>query len=172
MKEESFKVDAFNERGNTGILGRMHDVLGHNLATAQISIDRSLSILIGDPSLDRNVDIVTNRGTDEFYRASRIGSEAINRTTLIPIMRQMNSEAKDFSSLHADLWSQSFIDSQTLTEDYRTILNEVESSPLIPKTGLGKRLDMIYRLIKTADSREKNRDVFACEMNGFDQHFR
>ena len=172
MKEEVFKVDAFGERGSTGILGRMHDVLGTDLATGEIAIDRALTILIGDPSFGRNVDIVPNRGTDEFYQVTREGSEASSRDSLISIMREMNSQAHEFSSFHANLWSQSFINSQTLTAEYSEILSKVDSSSLIPtSTKIGRQLGMIYRLIKAAGARRKNRDVFCTEMNGFDQHF-
>ncbi|KAL7542381.1 hypothetical protein ACHAXR_012259 [Thalassiosira sp. AJA248-18] len=171
MKEECFRVDAFNERDNTGLLGRMHDVLGNKLSTAQISINKSLSILIGDPALKRNVDILNHRGADEFYRATRPGTNANSRERLIPRMSKLNSEAQDFSSINAELWSQSFTDAQSLTASYRKTLESIESSPLIPRSGLGKQLDMIYRLIGRAARRGKNRDVFACEMEGFDQHF-
>ena len=70
MKEESFNVDAFNERDNTGVLGRMADVLGNSMATAQISINQRLSNLVGDPTLGRKVDIVQDRGNgvEQFYR--------------------------------------------------------------------------------------------------------
>lgn len=48
MKEESFNVDAFNERDNTGVLGRMGDVLGNSMSASQISIDKPLSNLVGE----------------------------------------------------------------------------------------------------------------------------
>ena len=48
MKEESFNVDAFNERDGTGVLGRMGDVLGNSMSASQISIDKPLSNLVGE----------------------------------------------------------------------------------------------------------------------------
>ena len=47
MREEGFDVDAFNNRDNTGVLGRMNDVLGNKMATGQTSIDKILGILVG-----------------------------------------------------------------------------------------------------------------------------
>lgn len=84
----------------------------------------------------------------------------------------MNAKVEPFSSMHANLWSQYLIDSQTLTGEYRRWIDEVSSSPLIPRTVLGRQLDTVYRLIMSNDSRGKNRDTFAIEMTGFDQHFR
>ena len=76
MKEESYNVDAFNARDNTGILGRMTDVLGNSMATGQISIDRRLSIVVGDPTIGRKVDIISKggNGVDTFYRVNMAGT--------------------------------------------------------------------------------------------------
>lgn len=178
MKEEGFYVDAFHKRGLTGVLGRLADVLSRTMSTGQIAIDRMLSVNIGDPSLKRDVDIVTKRGTDPFIQSEIPGaSEKGRRTTLIDMMNRLNTQNKpDISSFHSELWSQSFIDSQTLTEEYRLVLDEVDGSPSIPDTKLGKKLDMIFRLILSANResgkrRSVNRDFLAVEMDGYDQHF-
>lgn len=74
MKEEGFKVDVLRERDNTGVLGRMADVLGsNNMSVGQIAIDRSLSNVVGDPTLGRKVDILSRdgNGADSFYRVHR-----------------------------------------------------------------------------------------------------
>lgn len=68
MREESFKVDAFNQRGQTGILGRMADILGNSMRTSKISIDSSSNTLVGDPSLGLATDVIGSRGPDRFYQ--------------------------------------------------------------------------------------------------------
>ena len=75
MQEESFNVDAFNERDRSGILGRMTDVLSNSMATSQIAIGKSLSNLVGDPSLGRKVDILSSSddGAEEFFRVNVAG---------------------------------------------------------------------------------------------------
>lgn len=65
-------VDAFNERYNSGILGRMNDVLGNSMATGQIAMKTLQANLVGDPSLGRKVDIlgVYGNGVNPFYRVN------------------------------------------------------------------------------------------------------
>jgi hypothetical protein len=108
MKEEGFNVDAFNERDNSGVLGRMNDVIGNSMATGQISIDRHLGNLLGDPTLGRKVDILSQHGNgvNQFYRVNMSGPNTSKRDHLLPIMRQLNSKANEGSSINADLWSQ------------------------------------------------------------------
>ena len=71
------------------------------------------------------------------------------------------------SSIHANLWSQTFLDSQERSEEYLEILEGVGRSNLINnRTRLGQQLDMAYRMIKAAGMglRSVNRDVIALEM--------
>ena len=86
-------------------------------------------------------------------------------------MRNLNSQAKDLSNIHSGLWSQSFIDAESDTDIYRTLLKTVPGSNKIPNTDLGRQLNMVYRLMKLRTNRGVDRDVFACQIGGFDQHF-
>lgn len=45
MKDELFKVDAFRERDETGVLGRMQDILGNNRAARKIAIGKAMNNL-------------------------------------------------------------------------------------------------------------------------------
>ena len=112
------------QNDRSGVLGRLADVLSRTMSTGQIAIDRMLSVNIGDPSMNRDVDIVTKRGTDPFIQSEIPGaSEKGQRTNLIDIMQKLNRHHESgISSFHSELWSQSFIDSQTLTEEYRSVL--------------------------------------------------
>ena len=82
------------------------------------------------------------------------------------IMRSLNPQAEYLSNIHSNLWSQAFINSESETSNYRSMLATVPKSSLIPNTGLGQRLNMIYRLILLRDQRSVDRDVFACQMGG------
>eukprot|EP00956_Cyclotella_meneghiniana_P035458 scaffold115176_cov24-Cyclotella_meneghiniana.AAC.2 len=114
MKEESFKVDAFQERDDTGILGRMTDILGNSMSTSKVSIDRNSDILAGDPTLGLKVDVVGGRGPDEFYTKDIYN---LKQTIL-----SLNNDTSDGSSIHSDLWSQNLIDSYTKSDNYLSIL--------------------------------------------------
>jgi len=168
MKEESFNVDAFNERDNSGVLGRMADVLGNSMATAQIAIDKSLSNLVGDPTLGRKVDIISRNGNgvNQLYRVNLPGPTESKRDALLDTMSKLNSKTNQQSGIHAELWSQVFVDSKHESEEYREWL-----SSEIGNTSMGSQLNMIFRLIKLRETRNVNRDVFSCELSGFDQHF-
>ena len=71
MKEESMKVDG-NGASDTGIMGRIADVMGKDLAVGQVTLDKTLQILFGDPAVGRKVDVVSSKkeGVDQFYRVS------------------------------------------------------------------------------------------------------
>ena len=143
MKEESFKVDAFKERDDTGIIGRMTDILGNSMSTSKISIDGNSDILVGDPTLGLQVDVVGARGPDEFYKKDIYG---IKQSIIA-----LNNRTAEGSSIHSDLWSQNLIDSYNKSDNYLNMLDTVSGSSLFDDTdsdGLGRRFQMVLRLIK------------------------
>ena len=174
-QEESFNVDAFNERENTGVLGRMNDVLGNSMATGQIAITRMLANLVGDPSLGRKVDVLSSRGDGinafdpgvsqmSVFRhpaTSSICDSLSNKVSLahlrqssefVTLIRELNSEHETGSGMHANLWSQALIDSDTESEDYRADLGTVpritansNTPPYLPDTHVGNQLAQILR---------------------------
>ena len=87
-------------------------------------------------------------------------------------MNEMNTVSQDYSSFHAEVWSQSFVDSQNRTEAFREVLiKRVPPHPSIPDTRLGTQMNVVYQLITAAaafDHRKVNRDAFAVEMGGYD----
>ena len=66
----------------------------------------------------------SRQGPDPFIQSEIPGaSEKGRRTNLIDIMQKLNKQHQSgISSFHSDLWSQNFIDSQALTEEYRLVL--------------------------------------------------
>lgn len=140
MKEESFKVDAFKERDDTGILGRMTDILGNSMSTSKVSLDGNSDILLGDPTLGLNVDVMGGRGPDQFYQKDVYG---IKQSIL-----SLNNVTSAGSSIHADLWSQSLIDSYNKSDNYLSMLESVSGSNLFSSNGLGRQFQMVLRLIK------------------------
>lgn len=144
MREESFKVDAFNQRGQTGILGRMADILGNSMRTSKISIDSSSNTLVGDPSLGLATDVIGSRGPDRFYQKDDYNI----KDTIF----ELNKATSETSSIHADLWSQSFVDSEDTSDNYLNLLQSVSNSNLFSANGLGSQFQMVLRLIKLRKS--------------------
>lgn len=125
---------------DTGILGRMTDVLGKSMSTSRIAIDGSSNNLFGDPAIGLEVDVIAARGPDQFY---------VNDTfSLRQVIDQLNNQTiEGSSSIHADLWSQSLIDSKDKSDRYVSLLDTVSDSS-IDLSLLGKQLNMVYKLIK------------------------
>ena len=145
MKEESFKVDAFGDREDTGILGRMTDVLGNSMSTSKVSIDRNSGILVGDPTLGLKVDVIGGRGPDEFYTKDIYN---LKQTILT-----LNNDTSDGSSIHSDLWSQNLIDSYNKSDNYLSMLENVEGSNLFSSSdSLGRQFQMVLKFIKLRKS--------------------
>ena len=165
MEQESFKVDASRERDGTGVLGRLTDIFDSVMSTSRIAIDGGSSNLIGDPTIGLKVDVIAARGPDQFY---------LNDTfSLKQVINQLNNVTREgSSSIHANLWSQNFIDSNDKSNSYASMLDALpDTSSFDTSNWLGKQLNMIYKLIKLSESRGVNRDVFAVTMDGFDTHF-
>ena len=141
LEQESFKVDAFKERGDTGVLGRMTDILDNRLSTRRIAIDGSSNNLVGDASIGLKVDVIAARGPDQFYINDAFSLKQV-------INHLNNATAEGSSSIHAELFSQSLIDSQDESDTYAQLLESVPDSKRMDTSGLGKQLNMILKLIK------------------------
>ena len=61
-------------------------------------------------------------------------------------MRSLNSEANEGSSIHANLWSQSLIDSEHSSTQYASHLNGVTSTSGM-SGDLGSQLNQVLRLV-------------------------
>ena len=157
MKEESFKVDAFKERDDTGIVGRMTDILGNSMSTSKISIDGNSDILVGDPTLGLQVDVIGARGPDEFYKKNIYG---IKQSIIA-----LNNRTAEGSSIHSDLWSQNLIDSYNKSDNYLNMLDTVSGSSLFDDIdSLGRRFQMVLRLIKLRES------ICSIDISNFTRH--
>eukprot|EP00984_Skeletonema_dohrnii_P034366 scaffold33539_cov203-Skeletonema_dohrnii-CCMP3373.AAC.2 len=161
------------------------------MAVGQTALDKSPTILKGDPSLANPTisnpefgDASYPGGLDPFYHGRDIlacgaepnsacpgGSEHSKRPVLLEKMQDLNAKTQATSSLQAEFWSQSFIDAIAETDSFRSLLNGVLGGATIPDSELGKKLDMVFRLIVLNEERNVNRDFFAVEYGGFDAHF-
>lgn len=167
-------VDAFYAAKGSGVLGRMADAIGErltgSLSVGQTSISNILANVVGDPSLNRKVDVISRNGNgvDQFYRAPVPG----DRDDLLSKIRSLNKETNSGTSgIHSSLWSQALVDTEYESAQYISWLNGVDGIDSMPDSQLGASLDQIFKLIKIRDLREVNQDVFSCQVNGFDQHF-
>lgn len=95
--------------------------------------------------MGRKVDILSSSGdVPTLYRACDTQSanpcpDNSKKEYLLPIMRNLNKEANEGSSFHANLWAQSFVDAESEAEYYQGMLNSQNGSDDIPNnTALGR----------------------------------
>lgn len=132
MKAEMLKVDAFGVTLNSGVLGRMADVLISNMATGQTSIQKASTILKGDPSIATPVQVVKQGGVDAFYQGNicqepasahgegcTTGSTHSKRDALLFLFKALNSKTESTSSIQAEFWAQSFFDTMEDSDELR-----------------------------------------------------
>jgi len=167
MVRESNLVDAFREKPKTGILGRLLDVLEKkNYTVGAIGIDKENEALHGDPIVSRPIDILSQRGSEEFY--PRILTNEIDKNEMIDYINSLNSKTELNSGLFADLWSQLLVENVNKTEFYRRFNDKPITQPF--EGFLGPKLKMISKLIQAHDERGVNRDAFYVTMGGYDTH--
>ena len=135
----------------------------------------------------------------ELGASCTVGSIHSGRSILMEKVLELNGKTKATSSLQAEFWSQALIDAIAETDSFRSLLNGAcktqdgndilcpatacpdgckcvsgkctGGGPNIPDNDLGKKLDIVFRLIALHEARNVNRDLFSVEYGGFDTHF-
>ena len=133
MRDESFKVDAFNQRDNTGVMGRMTDILGRNTSSSRSAIDSTSKNLYGDPLVGSEVEVIPSGGPQKFFPND---VHDIKSVTL-----KLNNITAEGSGIHADLWSESFVKSYAQTDNYAEMLATLSDGPsYVEADQLGKQM--------------------------------
>lgn len=84
-----------------------------------------------------------------------------NRDVLLPLILSLNNVTKSGESgMHSNLVSQSLVDANSESTEYRRILTGIDGISTMPSGGIGPCLDMVFRLMKTQTNRTVNKDLF------------
>ena len=94
-------------------------------------------------------------------------------------MEELHAETDDNSGAFSDKWSQTFVDTWNKTDALVGTLRNTNLATSFPSPaqfnvgGITSQLNLIARLIAIRNERGAgiNRDVFYCEMGGYDAHF-
>ncbi len=176
MRRESQFVDAFREGEGPGVLGRMLDILerqGHAVSATAIN-GRSLMI-DGSPTTGRKADVMSTDGSPRIVDRNFLKGDS---QQLRGFLQSLHAETDDNSGIFGDAWSQSYVDIWNKTDALALSLRDAKlaTSFSIPeKRNVGEissQLELIAKLITIRNERGNgiNRDVFFCEMGGYDSH--
>lgn len=175
MEAETKKVDPYDSKAGTGVLGRAKDVLetkGH--VVNAMNIDESAIVLDGLPGGRSPPMVVPSGGIDTFADRPD-GTEwwrAPNDEQYFDIetySKNINSEASVFSGMFGDIWSEQFLkgieDAKTLKVTLEDVADTSTTFGLNEPDGwdgksLWRELDTVARLVQTHQSRNSDRDVF------------
>ena len=179
MKLESHVVDAFREGDGPGVLGRMLDILqgeNHGHAVGATAIDARAPMIDGSPATGRLADVMSTDGVPRVFDRNFLRSQ---NQELRVFLEQLHSETDDNSGVFGNAWSQTFVDNWNKTDALVETLRRTKLATSFDIAtgknvgGIGSQLRMIAKLINIRNERGNgiNRDVFYCEMGGYDGHF-
>ena len=177
MKAESHVVDAFREGDGPGVLGRMLDILaGHGHAVGATAVNARVSMIDGSPKTGRLADVMSTEGLLRIRDNTFLRGDS---QQLRDFLKSLHAETGDNSGVFGNAWSQAFVDiwnkTDALAEDFKglTLDTPFHIPPELDVGGISSQLELVARLIKMRDRRGQgiNRDIFYCEMGGYDAHF-
>ena len=173
MEREAQLVDAFQEDGwSTGVLGRLLDKLqlDHGMSVSANGIDGKGPIIEGNPATGRTVDVIPSGGVNTLTRQS-LTTQDNDIAGILDIMSYMNEETDVASGIFANYWAQNLIDTLNKTDYVSNLLQSTSlMNPGLFSGSVGRKLDIISRMILKHDERKVNRDAFYISMGGYDGH--
>lgn len=174
MEEETKKVDPFDSKRGTGVLGRAKDILeakGH--VVNALNIDETAIVLDGSPGGSAPPLVVSSSEINIFgQRPDGKNWRRPKNETYFDIenyAKQINGEAGVFSGIFAETWSQHFLkgieDAKTLRESLEVVANTTATFGTAEPSDwderrLWSKLRTVARLVQTHKRRNSDRDVF------------
>mmetsp|Transcript_1433 Transcript_1433/g.2264 ORF Transcript_1433/g.2264 Transcript_1433/m.2264 type:complete len:3782 (+) Transcript_1433:192-11537(+) len=164
MQREAKAVDPLDKAFGTGVIGRMSDILsskGNNVGS--FSIDHSSVALIGQPGVGSETFILGQNGISEFNPDPSVP----NMTDSISAL---NAATSADSGFFAETWSEELLKSLAHNDLLHTTLSGITTTSTFPETQLGRKLEIVAKMIETREQRGVDMDMFYVEIGGFDTH--
>ena len=171
MQKELKRVDPFDTAAGTGVMGRIRDALTKKgISSGSLSIDGNSIALTGYPGISTPTSIIGNGGISQFdkrqaYKETSLPPDDFNAKVL-----EMNSATEPDSGFFAETWSSVLTRSLSENQKLLTALENVSTSVVFPRSALGRKLEMVAKLMQTSEARNVNRDLFYLDILGFDTH--
>ena len=163
MQREIEHIDPYRTSTQTGILGRVSDVL---FSQQQLSVGR-FNIYDRAESLEglhgAEPFIIDASGIPKFNQGASIEDMAATISNL-------NGATEPDSGVFADLWSDNLLNSIGASEMLTTALSGVETLSSFSDDSYGKAMKMISKIIATREHRGVDRDFFFFSVGGWDAH--
>ena len=168
MKRETEKMDPFDKKLGTGVMGRMSLALEKKgYRTSGISIDL------------QSWALNTNSATITPFTVSRSGFTVFNdrpsaeeHFDLEGYAAIMNNVTDTYTNLFGETWSSEYTASVSQAEFYSRLLDETDVIDDFKNVEqkFGSRLSMLSRLIQTRNGRGVDRDFYFMKTGSFDHH--
>ncbi|KAL7563666.1 hypothetical protein ACA910_013399 [Epithemia clementina (nom. ined.)] len=165
MQWEAKRIDPFNLKVGTGVLGRLSDVLStRGYQPSSISIDVSSVAVTGYTGRSVAPTVVNSNGVIDFH--PKPGSEAD-----IKVEAQLLNGNNELwsSSIFGESWSERFTRALWETDVLESFLADVTLPPP-PNYSLAESFETVLKLMMIQNDRASDRDVFFVSLGGFDTH--
>uniref|UniRef100_A0A7S4RJB1 DUF1501 domain-containing protein n=1 Tax=Ditylum brightwellii TaxID=49249 RepID=A0A7S4RJB1_9STRA len=164
MQREAKRINPYDSTAQTGVLGRMADVMtADNYTFGSFSIDWHSEALVGKAGMSPAPSTVSQHGTNAFNSDSL----SVNMNNRIIALNEATSAD---SGVFSEQWSAEMLHSLLKNEALHSALSGTTIETNFPDNHLGRQLKMVTRLIATRETRRVDRDVFFVQMGGFDTH--
>uniref|UniRef100_A0A7S4RIT9 Uncharacterized protein n=2 Tax=Ditylum brightwellii TaxID=49249 RepID=A0A7S4RIT9_9STRA len=164
MQREAKRLNPFDRSAQTGVMGRMADVMTEaNYNLGSFAIDWQSEALSGEPGKSPPPTVISQKGTTPFNP----NGDAFN---MMEVVTQLNEATSNETGVFAEQWSADMLSSLQKNALLDSSLSSVVSAAAFPDNHLGRQLKMVSHLIQTREERGVDRDLFFVEMKGFDTH--
>ncbi len=156
QQREAKRIDPYDAYSNTGVLGRMTDVLagmGHNVGT--FSVDRFGLAVVGSPGVSAAPIIVDWQGIPPMYF-----------NEIDEMIGSLHNLTVSDSGFFGETWSDELMKSLTTNSLLTETLKDKETETVFPASHLSQQFATVSRLIKSRESRGVDRDTFYVEIHG------
>ena len=164
MQLEAQRIDPMQAGNNTGVLGRMRDILKmQGLGVGAFSINANSISLIGDPGVSSSPMILSDTGVTEFNRNP-------SQTNMSDIIADLNGQTTENSGLFGELFSDELLTGLSHNQLMYDTLNGLDNLFVFPSDELGRQLSTVSKMIATREQRGTDADVFFLSYGGWDTH--
>jgi len=164
MTSETMKEDIFQEYAGTGVQGRIANVLANKGMTVNVfSISGSPEVNVVEAGSGVQSQTISSSGLADFNRNPSIAD-------MNDVMLALNNATKKDTGFFAETFASKFTDAIKSHEKLQQELSSVNLGTTFPNTGLAAQFSMVAKIMKTAASRNVERDLFYVSQGGYDTH--
>jgi uncharacterized protein (DUF1501 family) len=164
MTSETMKEDIFQEYAGTGVQGRIADVLANKGMTVNVfSISGSPEVNVVEAGSGVQSQTISSGGLADFNKNPSIAD-------MNDVILALNNATKKDTGFFAETFASKFTDAIKSHEKLQQELSSVDLGTTFPSGGLASQFGMVAKIMKTAASRNVERDLFYVSQGGYDTH--